>query len=303
MKQALELLVDSQTAGARLDAYLATQLGSLSRMRIAHLLKAEACAVNGCIAHAGWRVKAGDAVSVQLNLAEEAPGAMTPEALPIEVAYEDEQLLIVVKPSGMLVHPTKSVRSGTLANALAYYLNRDAAEGNEVVRPGMVHRLDKATSGLMVIAKQQRALSILARHFHHRLVEKKYLAVLTGRVAQEELSITEPIGREENAWPKWRVMENGKAAETRLRVLDWRGALSLVELEPRTGRTNQLRIHCAAINHPILGDDLYGSGETPIRLCLHASRLAFHHPVGGKWMEFSSDLPRNVSEFFKNQIL
>lgn len=299
MKRTVELLVDDQAAGARLDDYLAGQLTSLSRMRIARLLAEAACAVNDCHAHAGWHVKAGDAVSVALSGEEEA-GAMMPEALPLDVVYEDEQLLVVVKPAGMLVHPTKSVKSGTLANALAYRLNRARLQGAEVVRPGLVHRLDKATSGLMVIAKTQRALSILSRHFHQRLVEKKYLAVLTGRVVADELLLTQRIGRDENSWPKWRVADDGKAAETHLRVLDRRGPVTLAELEPRTGRTNQLRIHCAAIRHPIIGDDLYG-GEPSVRLCLHAARLAFHHPAGGRWMAFSSSPPHGMREFFVDQ--
>ncbi|MGB8508965.1 MAG: RluA family pseudouridine synthase, partial [Pyrinomonadaceae bacterium] len=187
----------------------------------------------------------------------------------------------------------------------------------DVVRPGLVHRLDRATSGLMVVAKHQRALSILSRHFHARLVEKRYLALVRGSPAEDFCEISAPIGRDAEAHPKWRVMEDGKHAETRLRVLERRRDVTLVELEPVTGRTNQLRIHCAHAGHPIVGDEWYDdggdgssvgdecggaaeeeSGDAPTaskRLCLHAARLAFHHPSGGDWMTFISPLPDEMS--------
>ncbi|MBD0327533.1 MAG: RluA family pseudouridine synthase, partial [Pyrinomonadaceae bacterium] len=224
--------------------------------------------------------------------------------------------------------------SGTLANALAYHLNRSLIEENDasrdelkngeannfesrnanvessrldlkshitnigaVVRPGIVHRLDRATSGLMVIAKNQRSLGILSRQFHHRRVEKRYMAVVFGRVSKDELLITAPIGRDpDGVQPHWRVLENGKHAETRLRVLGRGNKWTLVELEPVTGRTNQLRIHCAHVGHPIIGDEWYGAASAGERLCLHAARLAFHHPSGGRWMEFESPLPSEMEE-------
>ncbi|MEJ7711211.1 MAG: RluA family pseudouridine synthase [Pyrinomonadaceae bacterium] len=218
--------------------------------------------------------------------------------MPLAIIHEDDDLLVVVKAQGMLVHPTRGVKSGTLLNALVYHLNRDLiqrANFEVALRPGLVHRLDKATSGLMVIAKNQRALSILSRHFHLRLVEKKYTALVRGCVATDEMLINEPIGRQEEGWPKWRVLKTGKAAETHLRVIERRELSTLLELEPRTGRTNQLRIHCSAVGHPIVGDDIYGDGEASSpRLCLHAAHLAFHHPANGEWLEFNSE-PRKRS--------
>lgn len=332
MKESVELHVEVEACAQRLDEFLAARLGQLSRLRIAGLLEQGACKVNGRAAHAGRQVRSGDVV--ELLIKEHVPGAMTPEPLELETKYEDDDLLVVVKPAGMLVHPTRGVKSGTLANALAYHLNRSlieekdarrdelqngqpvefeapvpdvespyrnlkskVAKMGEVVRPGIVHRLDRATSGLMVVAKNQRALSILSRHFHHRLVEKRYLAVVSGHVSKDELHITAPIGRDPaGAQPHWRVLGNGKPAETRLRVVRRGSERTLVELEPVTGRTNQLRIHCAHVGHAIIGDEWYGAASKGVRLCLHAARLAFHHPSGGRWMEFESPLPFEIEK-------
>lgn len=311
MKEALQFQIERETAGQRLDEFLAGRLGQLSRLRIASLLAQGACMVNSRAARAGQQVTTGDIVDVVLD--ESAPGAMTPEPLPLEISYEDEHLLVVVKPSGMLVHPTRGVKSGTLSNALAYHLNRESIEerGAEskshvsdlpvVVRPGIVHRLDRATSGLILIAKHQRALSILSRHFHHRLVEKRYLALVEGRVVEDECLINAPIGRDTEGQPYWRVMADGKPAETRLRVLERRESLTLVELQPVTGRTNQLRIHCAQLGHAIIGDEWYGTERREGRLCLHAAHLAFHHPADGRWMEFDSPLPEEIERTMNDE--
>jgi 23S rRNA pseudouridine1911/1915/1917 synthase len=305
MKESLQFQIEPETAGQRLDEFLAARLGWLSRLRIARLLEEGACSVNSVSGRAGQQTRIGDTVEITLD--ESAPGAMTPEALPLAIVYEDESLLVLVKPAGMLVHPTRGVKSGTLANALAYYLNRESTEAHlngelteaaAVVRPGLVHRLDRATSGLMVIAKQQRALSILSRHFHERLVEKRYLALVEGSVAEDECVVNVPIGRGSERQPHWIAMEGGRHAETRLRALERRNRMTLVELEPVTGRTNQLRIHCAHLGHPIVGDEWYGSAPSTGRLCLHAARLAFHHPLGGKWLEFNSPLPEEVAARF-----
>jgi 23S rRNA pseudouridine1911/1915/1917 synthase len=337
MTETLRFRIENETAGQRLDEFLAARLGQLSRLRIAGLLASGACTVNRLTARAGQRVRTGDLL--ELALEESVPGAMTPEPLPLEISYEDDELLVVTKPAGMLVHPTRGIKSGTLTNALAYHLNRELIEENgsglkswknnephpsplpdlsslpdlsqlparesdvradgsglrAVVRPGIVHRLDRATSGLMVVAKQQRALSILSRHFHHRLVEKRYLALVHGSVDEDECVINAPIGRAADEQPHWRVMEDGKPAETRLRVLERRAGRTLLELEPVTGRTNQLRIHCAHLGHAIIGDQWYGPGSDGARLCLHAARLSFHHPTGGGWLEFESPLPDEIS--------
>jgi 23S rRNA pseudouridine1911/1915/1917 synthase len=301
--------VDTQSSGMRLDLLLAARLGRLSRMRISNLIQNGACTVNGLKVHSGRRMKLGDTICVLAD--EGAQTSMNPEDLPLEVVYEDDQVLVLVKPAGMLVHPTLGIKSGTLMNAVAYHLNRPQTETNGietdegpivgnheaellgVVRPGLVHRLDRATSGLMVIAKTQRALSVLSRHFHHRLVRKGYVALVHGRVTPDECVIDAPVGRVENGPPHWNVTETGKHAETRLLVLERAGSMTFVELEPVTGRTNQLRIHCAHLGHPIAGDAWYAKDQIS-RLCLHAARLAFHHPGTGDWMEFVSPVPAEI---------
>jgi 23S rRNA pseudouridine1911/1915/1917 synthase len=276
----------------------------------------------------------GDRVALALD--EGAPTSMIPEPVPLEILYEDSHIVVVVKPAGLLVHPTKNVKHGTLANALAYHLNRDFYEGSEhglrvalhgeahsLVRPGIVHRLDRATSGLMVIAKTPRALSTLSRHFHRRLVKKRYLALVRGVLGKDEETIKAPIGRDPDAQPQWWVTDSGKEAETRLFVRERFDRTTLVELEPVTGRTNQLRIHCAYNGYPIIGDEIYGGlrnlncetgssdpqerssmsqstipdpqSAIPHRLCLHAWQLAFHHPASGEWLEFTSPLPEDFA--------
>ena len=274
-------------------------------MRIAGLLARGACRVNGEAARAGRRLRAGDVVEVESDGG--APNSMTPEAAPLEIVFEDEHLIVVVKPAGVLVHPTLGVKRGTLANALAYHLNRELIDESAAlvnqqpeigvtppfVRPGLVHRLDRDTSGLLAVAKTQRALSRLSQHFQRRLVEKRYVAVVGGVVEEERLTLDAPIGRDEEARPPWGVSESGRPAETRLRVLERWGRRTLVELEPVTGRTNQLRIHCAHAGHAVVGDRLYG-GEPHARLCLHAARLGLRHPATNEWMEFGSEAPAEL---------
>jgi 23S rRNA pseudouridine1911/1915/1917 synthase len=297
--ETIQFRVEEACAGRRLDEFLAERVPGLSRMHIARLLARGACSVNGEAANAGRRLCAADSVEVESE--GFVPNSMTPEPLPLEVVYEDEHLVVVVKPSGVLVHPTRGVKRGTLANALAYHLNRTtidegAADETRIsvssafIRPGIVHRLDRDTSGLLVVAKTQSALSRLTQHFQRRLVEKRYVAVVGGLLQEDELTIDAPIGRDEDARPRWRVLESGKQAETRLRVAERAQRRTLVELEPLTGRTNQLRIHCTHLGHPVVGDVLY-VGETHARLCLHAARLAFRHPATNEWVEFASNAP------------
>jgi 23S rRNA pseudouridine1911/1915/1917 synthase len=331
MSQPFQFQITDEEAGLRVDQFLALRFGGLSRMRIRAIISAGNCLVNHKTAQAGARLASND--SVELRLVEGAPTAMSPEPLPLEILYEDTHLIVVVKPAGLLVHPTKSVKRGTLANALVYHLNREFFEGSgsdtfdpatglpsarpvetlraavhgethPLIRPGIVHRLDRATSGLMVIAKTSRALSTLSRHFHRKLVRKRYLALVEGLLDEDAGTINAPILRDPDCQPHWRVGEGGKEAVTRFLVRERIDPVTLVELEPVTGRTNQLRIHCAYTGHPILGDELYcGPKDTspphpsaiPGRLCLHAWRLGFHHPANGEWLEFASPLPEEVA--------
>jgi 23S rRNA pseudouridine1911/1915/1917 synthase len=329
----LRLEVNAEESGLRLDGFLALRLGGISRMRIARVISAGACTVNSTIKEAGTRVFGGDLVEVR-DL-DAGPSGMTAEHIPLEMIYEDDHLIVLAKPTGMLVHPTLGVKRGTLSNALAFHLNRSfyldpnnqpdpdtkvtAMPG--LTRPGIVHRLDRATSGLLAVAKTQHALTVLTKHFRRGLVKKRYLAIVHGGFAEAEGSISAPIGRDGERRPHWWVMEAGKPAETKWRVLGEAQDLTLVELEPVTGRTNQLRIHMAYTGRPIVGDPIYGLAESsranpelaearssppeaetesvPGRLLLHAWRLAFHHPETGDWHQFTSAPPPEMAEYLR----
>ena len=272
------------------------------------LLEKGACKINGNLeTRGGYHLTKGDTVEIEVDL--QAETAMKPERIPLEIIFEDKEIVVINKPAGMLVHPTHAQKNGTLLNALAYYLNDEGGTLNselkaeeqrtiqrsafnvqrfDLVRPGLVHRLDRETSGLMVVAKTKRALKVLSDHFGRRLVEKKYLSLVGGIVKDNAGTINAPIGRFENE-KRWDVKTDGKTAETRFRVLERFSGETLLELEPVTGRTNQLRIHCAYLGYPIVGDKLHGGREFP-RLCLHAAKLGFWHPNGTGRMEFESQI-------------
>ncbi len=258
-------------------------------MYLKHLILEGDCTVNGKVENAGYHLHSDDFVEIEIEIKPEIE--MIPENIPLEIIFEDNELIVINKPTGMLVHPTKGVRRGTLLNALLYYLNADEkgiVKSGKLIRAGLVHRLDKQTSGLMVIAKNPRSHRILCSHFQRRLVEKKYLAVVEGIIGDDSGTINAPIGR--NAEERfWQISEDGKSAESRFQVVERFADKTLLELEPVTGRTNQLRLHCAHIGHPIIGDDKYGGREFP-RLCLHACKLSFWHPNGSERLEFETTL-------------
>ncbi len=257
-------------------------------MYIRDVIRNGHCEVNGRIENKGKRVSSGDFLEIELD--QDRESAMVPQEFPLTVVYEDNEIILIDKPAGMLVHPTHREKSGTVLNALTYYLNR--SDGDRFIRPGLVHRLDKETSGLLLIAKATHAHRILAKHFRLKSVEKKYLALVEGLVKDDTGTIEAPIGRYDQK-KSWNVKFDGKPAETKYRVLERRTDSTLIELEPVTGRTNQLRIHCTAIGHPIIGDVKRG-GRPFERLCLHASRLSFNHPIVGNRMELSSDMPAKM---------
>ena len=287
----------------RLDKFLFEKITAVSKIYLQNLLKRDDCLVNGVPQPGGYHLKNGDIVEIQIDLAAET--GMQPEAIPLEIIFEDKEIIVINKPAGLLVHPTLGQKKGTLLNALSHHLNYKhfQALNNEnggihssssilqpFIRPGLIHRLDRQTSGLMVISKTDRALRILNDHFHRKLVEKKYIALVGGIVADDFGIIDAPIGHYEDL-KFWGVKTDGKKAETRFRVLERRPDATLLEFEPVTGRTHQLRIHCAHLGHPIIGDQLRGGREFP-RLCLHAYRLCFWHPDGFRRLEFECEIPQ-----------
>lgn len=294
----------------RLDDFLYQNIGAFSRMFLRRAIEQNQVKVNGEAKPPGYHLQPNDAIEIEFD--EQTETAMTAQDLPLDIVFEDREILVVNKSAGMLVHPTKRERAGTLANALAFHLNRApeceisrlefetsnleseilnsqfAIRNLQSVRPGLVHRLDKETSGLLVVAKTARAHRILSDHFARRLIKKTYLARVGGVVAPNAGEIEKVIDRFADK-PHWRASETGKAAHTRFRVVERGADSTLLELEPVTGRTNQLRIHCAYFGHPIVGDEWYG-GKHFSRLCLHAQKLAFNHPNGG-WLEFAAEAP------------
>lgn len=299
---ALELQVDAAHAGVRLDEYLAREVPGLSRRYLARALATGAVQLNHGPAQPGIRLATGDVVSARLDLG--AATAMTPEALPFEVLYEDGCLAVVVKPAGMVTHPAGRHRSGTLANALSHRFNVLQA-ADPPVRPGIVHRLDRDTSGLLVVAREQRALRELTIAFQQGRVEKRYLALVRGCPTGNSGRWEAPIGCDRSAFPRWGIREGGRPAVTLWRLLEALPEAALLELVPVTGRTNQLRLHGAHFGHPILGDTLFGgptalelpgAGGAP-RLCLHAEHLAFAHPYTGEPLAFRNPLPAELARY------
>jgi 23S rRNA pseudouridine1911/1915/1917 synthase len=285
MEHVYEFLVTEAEARTRLDVFLSRRLPFLSYRQIRQLCHSGAAQVDGVRHLRGYALPARAQVRVsQVPAADEL---LQPEPLPLAIIYEDDSLLVVNKPAGMLVHTTPGVRSGTVLNGLAHYLNQ-GREPADWLRPRLAHRLDRDTSGLLVAVKTLRAMRVMMNHFASRKVKKLYLALVHGVVAADELLIDAPIGRDETQQPFWRICAGGREAQTRLRVLQRLPDHTLVELEPLTGRTHQLRIHCTHSGHPIVGDTLHGPLRWPAtRLCLHAAYLGFHHPVTGVWLSLS----------------
>lgn len=303
MNETLHFQVDESSRRLRLDEFLFDKIRGVSKMHLRDLIKEEKCLVNGSAENRGYKLRTNDFIEIEMDYRFER--AMKPEPLPLEIIFEDGEIIVVNKAAGMLMHPTFAQKTGTLLNALAFYLNfssqrREDAEKNNAkdegqrtkdeskfIRPGLIHRLDRQTSGLLVIAKTLRAHRILSDHFRRKLVEKKYFALVEGVVKEDSGTIIAPIGRDPEI-RLWVVKPDGKHAETRFRVKERFADSTLLELEPVTGRTNQLRIHCAHIGHPIIGDEWHSKREFP-RLCLHAYKLAFWHPNGNRWLEFETE--------------
>ena len=280
--------IDAAANKQKLGEYLFENMRDLSKMYLRELIKTGKCEVNGTLVNSGYRLRERDFIEIEADLSRGR--AMRPEDISLDIVFEDAELIVVNKPAGMLVHPSHRENSGTLLNALSFYLN---ASSPKLIRPGLPHRLDKQTSGLIVVAKTARAHRILSGHFMRKRVEKLYLALVNGVVEADEGSMNAPIGRHAEI-KHWGVKDGGKLSETKFRVRERFADMTLLELEPITGRTNQLRIHCETIGHPIVGDIRRGGREFG-RLCLHAYKLAFPNPTEGERMEFLSEMPEGFS--------
>jgi 23S rRNA pseudouridine1911/1915/1917 synthase len=282
----LELTADRP--GERLDVFLARLVQNLSRSQARRLIDDGAVTVNGRQERPAFLLAAGALVVAPVSPREKWQPA--PEPIPLTVIHQDDDIIVVDKPAGMTVHPAPGHRTGTVVNALLAMVPELAALGN-TVRPGIVHRLDKGTSGLLVVAKNERARASLVHQLKQREVRKSYLALVHGAPEPRQGTIEAPIGRSPTNRKKMAVVTDGRDAETKYRIRETLGEFALLEVEPVTGRTHQIRVHLAAVGHPLVGDVVYGKRSSLVeRQFLHASRLGFALPSSGRLAEFESPL-------------
>lgn len=300
--------VSQGDAGARIDAYLAAHVEGWSRARLQRLIEDGDVLVEGRAVKSSYKLRAGDEVEVELT----PPPAtdFAPENIPIEIVYEDDYVVVVNKPAGLVVHPAAGVRGGTLANALAFHFQQ-LSRRSGTIRPGIVHRLDRDTSGLMVVAKTESAHENLQEQFRARAVFKAYAALAHGRFKEDSGRIDQPIARDPRNRTRMAVVRGGRPALTLYRVRQRFLRFTLLDVEIKTGRTHQIRVHLAYIKHPVVGDEVYGGGRDNTvqdprlrsrikalgRQFLHAQTLGFNHPRTNEWLKFTAPLPAALAEF------
>lgn len=317
--------VSSENAGSRLDAYLATQIEGWSRARLQRLITDGDVLVNQKIAKASYKIHEGDEIDV--DLVEAPTTVFEPEDIPLVIVFEDEYLAVINKPAGMVVHPGAGNSSGTLANAIAWHFSlgvpalaggQPTEEPTKVGTPntervGIVHRLDKDTSGLIVVAKDEETHELLSNQFRDRVVTKQYVALVHGSPLENTGTIDRPMARDRWHRTKMTVAANGRNALTMWKVRKRFDKFALVEVEIKTGRTHQIRVHLASINHPVVGDGTYNEGRDNTvndvdvknnirildRFFLHAEKLSFDHPKTGDHTSFTSELPSELKNFIE----
>lgn len=274
----------------RIDKVLSDLLKEHSRSQIQQWLKDEHITVNGEVTRSNYKVKEQDEISIDVPEPEELN--VLAEDIPIEIVYEDDDLLVVNKPQGMVVHPSAGHQHGTLVNALLYHI-KDLSSINGIIRPGIVHRIDKDTSGLLMVAKNDQAHVALAEQLKDKTSLRKYIALVHGEIAHDKGEINAPIGRSKNDRKMQAVIEGGKPAVTHFEVLERFEGYTLVQLQLETGRTHQIRVHMKYIGYPVAGDPLYGPRKTlkGNGQFLHAEMLGFKHPTTGQMMVFEAPLP------------
>ena len=285
-----EYELTAEESGQRLDKYLAGEMTDLSRSRIKELVQAGEILVNGKKSKVSYKVQKDDLIQVIVLPLE--PLKLEAENIPLDIVYEDKDVIVVNKPQGMVVHPAAGHPSHTLVNALLYH-TRDLADSPEGFRPGIVHRIDKDTSGLLMVAKNAAARESLEKQLAAKSNKRQYLAIVHGNFAEEEGTIDAPIGRNPKDRKQMAVVEKGKSAVTHFKVLEQYQGYSLVECQLETGRTHQIRVNMAYIGHPLAGDPLYGPRKTlpGHGQFLHAKTLGFEQPSTGEWLEFSVQPP------------
>lgn len=291
-------LVEKEEEGERIDRYLAEQEEEFTRSQVQKWLKEGRVEVNGQQVKANYRTAAGDEIVLLVPPPEEL--SLAPEAIHLDILYEDGDLVVVNKPRGMVVHPAPGNYSGTLVNALLYHV-KDLSGINGILRPGIVHRIDKETSGLLVVAKSDRAHLGLAEQFKEHSIERRYLAVVEGHFKHPEGTVEAPIGRDPRDRKKMAVQAKGKHAVTHFTVLEELPKHSLVQCRLETGRTHQIRVHMSYIGHPVVGDPVYGLKESygMKGQALHAATLGFIHPVTKEKLRFEAPLPEDMGRLLE----
>jgi 23S rRNA pseudouridine1911/1915/1917 synthase len=304
------LTIAPQQAGVRLDSFLASQLTTISRTRAQRAIADGDILVNEHVVKPSYRLCDGD--QIEIDLPEPPPVELVPEAIPLTIVHEDDDLIVVNKPAGMVVHPGAGVNSGTLAHALVYHFNLLSGTAGRI-RPGIVHRLDKETSGLLVVAKNDVAHERLSDQFRDRQVFKRYIALVYGRISKERGDIEARIGRSRHNRTRMAVLRGGagRTAHTIFEVAKRYRDFTLLNVQIKTGRTHQIRVHLAHIGHPVVGDSSYGGGrensihDTAIKRAvqslerhfLHSAELALNHPSTGERLEFAVGLPEDLAAF------
>mgnify|MGYP005950357675 CR=1 FL=1 len=295
------LNVEETDSGIRLDKWLASKKETdMTRTAVQNLIESGGVIVNGKTVSKNYKQKSGDVIEVTIPDPVELDAK--PEDIPLDIVYEDESLLVVNKPKGMVVHPANGNPDGTLVNAILSICKNSLSGIGGELRPGIVHRLDKDTSGLIIVAKNDKAHINMSEQIKERNVKKTYIALVRGNVPEEEATINMPIGRSTKDRKKMAVTKNGKQAITHFKVLKRYSKYTLLEIKIETGRTHQIRVHMAEIGYPVVGDAVYSNGKNEFGIegqMLHAYKLEFMHPITNKHMELTAPLPQYFEEILK----
>lgn len=292
--------VSEEDEGVRLDVFTSDQYENLSRSYIQKLIKEGLVKVNHQSEKSKYIVKQGDEIEIYIPPARDLE--VRPQNIPIDIVYEDDDLIVVNKPQGMVVHPAPGNYEDTLVNALLFHCKGRLSSINGVIRPGIVHRIDKDTSGLLMIAKNNYAHKFLAEQLKEHSITRKYHAIVSGIIKENRATIDAPIGRHPIHRLKMAVVEDGRKAVTHINVLERFKDYSYIEAKLETGRTHQIRVHLSYIKHPLLGDEVYGGKTSKFNLkgqVLHAKLLGFLHPSQKKYMEFEAPLPQNFERVLR----
>lgn len=291
-----KVLQAEEFVGERIDKFLSCRLEEVSRSYIQKLIKEGHVSVNGKPVKANYKLGAGDEISVEIPEAKEPD--ILPEDIPLDILYEDQDILVVNKPKGMVVHPATGHYSGTLVNALMYHCKDSLSGINGVMRPGIVHRIDMDTTGSLLVCKNDEAHRILAEQLKEHTIRREYHAIVYGNIKEDTGTVDAPIGRHPTDRKKMSINhKNGKQAVTHYEVLERFGNFTYIRCRLETGRTHQIRVHMASLHHPLLGDEVYGPSSRPPfpglkGQVLHAKILGIYHPATGEYMEFDAPLPQ-----------